>query len=87
MIYLAKAIVCGAIIKQSCVMSDDGRDFLNTSLSMCEKKSIFYRGDEQFNASRIGDLYIRMLHYKGYLLPFFSVSPRALGIGIAHPLR
>lgn len=41
MLYFAKAIVCGAIIKQSCVMPDDGGDFLNAALSMCEKASIF----------------------------------------------
>lgn len=87
MICFAKAIVCGAITKQSCVMSDDGRDFLNTSLSMCQKTSIFFIVVTSNLMLRGGGGFIRVLHYKGYLLPFFCVSPRALGIGIAHSLR
>lgn len=47
MIYFAKAIVCGTIIKQSCCVPENNGDLLNTALSMCEKTSIFYRGDLQ----------------------------------------
>ena len=65
MICFAKAIVCGVITKQSCVMPDDGGDFLNVSLSKCEKTSIFYCTDGLCDAShafRTGALGIGIAH-------------------------
>lgn len=62
MICFAKAIVCGVITKQSRVMPDDSEDFLNASLSRCEKTSIFYRGDVHCEASRTGVLGIGIAH-------------------------